>query len=88
MRQGRKFRIGHLFFKYVQGTPLERSKFNTSKILGAELHARGLIELYRERESGELETVDRVERATWYGYSRAGERTPKEIETMFLKGAA
>jgi hypothetical protein len=87
MSAGRKHRTGHLFFKYVQGGGLENSAFHSSKALGAELHRRGLIELYRENERGGLDPVGSIEQATWYGYTAKG-FTRKELETILSKGAA
>lgn len=66
----RRFKIGHLFFKYVQGTPLEYSLFNTSMKLAAELQRRGLIKLYHVQQGG-LVPTDSAKLATWYGYNKA-----------------
>jgi hypothetical protein len=79
---GRKHRIGHLFFKHVQGTNLEKSDFNSSLKLAHELKGRGLIDLFNEAG----ETVESVKHASWYRYNKT--LTNKELETMLLKGAA
>jgi hypothetical protein len=82
MRTCRKFRIGHLFFKHVQGTPLERSTFNTSLSLGRELKRRGLINLYDDAGGD----VSDIKNAVWFSYTQL--LNNKELENLLFKGAA
>jgi hypothetical protein len=87
MKLIRKFKIGHLYFKYVQGTPLEASEHNTSKLLALELLKRGMIELYCENKNEGLDVTHEVSRAQWYSYKTGMEPTKAEL-IHILKGAA
>jgi hypothetical protein len=87
MKLIRKFRIGHLYFKYVQGTPLESSGHNTSKLLALELLKRGMIELYRENRD-DLEVTTDIKQAVWYSYRTGMEPTKTELVKLLTKDAA
>jgi hypothetical protein len=78
--QNRKHKIGHLFFKYILGMPLEKTEFNDSRKLAAELARRNIITLYTDAGENLIET-ENVGRATWYGYTQT-EPTPKELTTL------
>lgn len=86
MKLIRKFKLGHLFFKFIQGTTLEAGPFNTSKLLADEMYRLKMIELYREGLNKDLETVDKAKEAVWYSYKTGMEPTKLELVKFLSKG--
>jgi hypothetical protein len=85
MKLIRKFKLGHLYFKYVQGTPLEKTPFNTSKLLAAEMLRQGMIELYCENENEEIEITNTALNAHCYSYKTGMEPTKMELIKLLTK---
>jgi hypothetical protein len=81
-RQGGKMKhkLGFLFFRFIQGRSLYE-RFTSSRALAEALHAKGLINLYEEKDD-KLNETHTLSRASWFSF-KGREMTYEEMEKIF-----